>query len=353
MRFADARSAVTPVDMNVVRAARERHDQLTKPPGSLGALEDLGVQLAAIAGAVPPPVPTPATIAVFAADHGVVAEGVTAWPQDVTVQMLANFANGGAAITVLARQIGAEVVVVDVGVATDPPAPLPGIVDKRVRRGTRNFVIEPAMTPDETLAALDVGAAVAFDAVEAGAGMLITGDMGIGNTTAATAMVAALSAVDPGTIVGPGAGADAATIARKADVIRQSLARLEPSPDALTVLSEVGGLEIAALVGYITVAAARRVPVLLDGLIAGAAALVATRLTPPVRDYLIAGHRSAEPAAALVLAQLQLAPVLDMNLRLGEGSGAALAVPIVQAAARILTEMATFDSAGVSRKIAE
>jgi nicotinate-nucleotide--dimethylbenzimidazole phosphoribosyltransferase len=351
MNFAEARSAVVPADAEAARIARDRQSQLTKPPGSLGALEDLGVQLSAISGDVPPPVPSPVTIAVFAADHGVVAEGVTAWPQDVTVQMLANFATGGAAINVLARSVGADVVVVDVGVATDPPAALPGVADKRVRRGTRNFGAEPAMTAEETVAALDVGAAVAADAVDNGARMLVTGDMGIGNTTAATAIIAAISGTDPRAIVGPGAGADAATIARKAEVITRALGRLVSSPAPLDVLSEVGGLEIAALVGFITAGAARRVPVVLDGMIADAAALVAVLLTPAVGDYLVAGHRSAEPAATTALEHLRLAPIIDLGLRLGEGSGAALAVPIVQAAARILGEMATFDSAGVSRKI--
>lgn len=353
MTFAVLRNSVTPTDADAARSARERQNQLTKPPGSLGALEDLGVQLAAIAGTVLPPVPAPVTIAVFAGDHGVVAEGVTAWPQDVTVQMLANFATGGAAINVLARCLGADITVVDVGVATDPPMALPGVVDRRVRRGTRNFASEAAMTADETAQALDVGAAIADEAVAAGARMLVTGEMGIGNTTAATAVIAAITGADPQAIVGPGAGADPATMIRKAEVITHALDRLSPSPEPLDVLAEVGGLEIAALVGYITAGAAHRIPVLLDGLIADAAAIVATALTPAVRDYLIAGHRSAEPAAATALDHLQLAPVIDLGLRLGEGSGAALAVPIVQAAARILAEMATFDSAGVSRKIEE
>jgi nicotinate-nucleotide--dimethylbenzimidazole phosphoribosyltransferase len=352
MTFADARLAVTPADADAARVARDRQNQLTKPPGSLGAIEDLGVQLAAIAGTVPPPDPAPVTIAVFAADHGVVGEGVTAWPQDVTAQMLVNFANGGAAINVLARQVGAAVVVVDVGVATDIPSGLP-VVGRRVRAGTRNLAIEAAMTAEETTAALDVGVAVAEDAIAAGARMLVTGDMGIGNTTAATAIIAALTGTDPRSIVGPGAGADVDTLARKAAVISLAVGRLAARPDPLDVLAEVGGLEIAALVGYITAAAAHRVPVLLDGLIADAAAVLASELTPAVRDYLIAGHRSAEPAAATALEHLDLAPVIDMGLRLGEGSGAALAVPLVQAAARILAEMATFDSAGVSRKIEE
>ncbi|HEX4655114.1 MAG TPA: nicotinate-nucleotide--dimethylbenzimidazole phosphoribosyltransferase [Mycobacteriales bacterium] len=349
--FVEAREAVVATDADAARNAREQHLQLTKPPGSLGALEDLGVQLAAIAGAVPPPVPEPVTIAVFAADHGVVAEGVTAWPQEVTAQMLANFAAGGAAINVLGRQVGADVVVVDVGVATDLESASPLILDRRIRKGTNNLAAAAAMTPEETTAALDVGAAVAAEAIGRGARMLVTGDMGIGNTTAATAVVAAMVNADPGDITGPGAGAAELTVVHKIDVIRRALRRLNTPADPLTVLSEVGGLEIAALVGYITAGAAHRVPVLLDGLIADAAALLATQLTPDVRGYLIAGHRSTEPAAKRALEHLRLEPLIDLRLRLGEGSGAAIAVPIVQAAARILGEMATFDSAGVSSKV--
>jgi nicotinate-nucleotide--dimethylbenzimidazole phosphoribosyltransferase len=349
--FAEARAAVAPTDAKAARLARERHTQLTKPPGSLGALEDIGVQLASISGVVPPPVPAPVTIAVFAADHGVVDEGVTVWPQDVTAQMVANFAAGGAAINVLGRQIGADVVVVDVGVASDLAGVESGVVDRRVCEGTGDLAVTAAMTAEQAAAALDVGASVAVAAVASGARMLVTGEMGIGNTTAATAIVAALAPADPADITGRGAGADDATVARKRDVIRSALHRLDAQPEPLTVLREVGGLEIAALVGYITAGAAHRVPVLLDGLIADAAALLATRLVPDVRGYLIAGHRSTEPAATCALERLQLEPLLDLRLRLGEGSGAAIAVPIVQAAARILAEMATFDSAGVSSKV--
>jgi nicotinate-nucleotide--dimethylbenzimidazole phosphoribosyltransferase len=350
MSFAEACAGVVPTDAGAARAARERHMQLTKPPGSLGVLEDVGVQLSAIVGHVPPPVPDRVTIAVFAADHGVVAEGVSAWPQEVTGQMVANFAAGGAAINVLGRQIGADIVVVDVGVATDLTAVASEILDRRVRPGTHNLATTAAMTDHELTAALDIGATVAVDAVAAGARMLVTGEMGIGNTTAATAIVAALLHVDPADITGRGAGADDETVARKIAVIRTAVARLGPAAEPLNVLREVGGLEIAALVGFITAGAAQRVPVLVDGLIAGAAALVATEFVPDVRGYLIAGHRSSEPAASHALDRLQLRPLLDLRLRLGEGSGAAIAVPIVQAAARVLGEMATFDAAGVSSK---
>lgn len=347
--FADARTALVPVDAAAASAARERHNQLTKPPGSLGRLEDLGVQLAAISGLVPPPVPRRVTIGVFAADHGVVAEGVTAWPQEVTAQMVANFATGGAAINVLGRQFGADIVVVDVGVATEIPA-TSGVLDRKVRRGTRNLAQTAAMTGDETRAALDVGAAIAAEATAGGAQLLVTGEMGIGNTTAATALVVALTGADPGAVTGPGAGADAASVSRKVDAIARGVTRIAPDADPLTVLAEVGGLEIAALVGFITAGAAARVPVVLDGVIAVAAALVAARATPDVTGYLVAGHRSSEPAATAGLTALGLQPLLDLGLRLGEGSGAALAVPLVHAAAHILDEMATFDSAGVSAK---
>ena len=347
--FSEACRSVTPVDQSAARSARQRHAQLTKPPGSLGRVEDLGTQLAAIASTVPPPVPERVTIGVFAADHGVVAEGVTAWPQEVTAQMVANFAAGGAAINVLGRQLAAQVVVVDVGVATDFPADHE-ILDRRIRRGTRNLATEPAMTMAEVQAALDVGAAVAGDAIEAGAQLLVTGDMGIGNTTAATALVCALTGTEPADATGPGAGSDADTVRRKVAVIEQAVTRIAADADPLTVLAEVGGLEIAALAGFITAGAAHHVPIVIDGVIAVAAALVATLETSDVAGYLIAGHRSTEPAAGIALDAMRLEPVIDLSLRLGEGSGAALAVPIVQASARILGEMATFDAAGVTGK---
>jgi nicotinate-nucleotide--dimethylbenzimidazole phosphoribosyltransferase len=347
--FADARAAVDPVDAAAAVAARDRHGQLTKPAGSLGRLEDVGIQLAAITGQVPPAVPRRVTIGVFAADHGVVAEGVTAWPQEVTAQMVANFAGGGAAINVLGRQLGADIVVVDVGVATELPV-TDGIIERRVRSGTRNLAESAAMTFDEMTRALDVGAAIAAEAVAGGAQLLVTGEMGIGNTTAATALIVALTGSDPTELTGPGAGADTEAMARKVRAIERGVARLGPDADPLTVLAEVGGLEIAALVGFITAGAAARVPVVLDGVIAVAAGLVAIRATPEVVGYLVAGHRSSEPAATAALSALGLSPLVDLGLRLGEGSGAALAVPIVQAAAHILDEMATFDSAGVTSK---
>jgi nicotinate-nucleotide--dimethylbenzimidazole phosphoribosyltransferase len=344
--FALAVARIQTVDGEAAEQARALQDRLAKPPGSLGRLEDVAVRLSAMARQVPPPVPDQVTIAVFAADHGVVAEGISAWPQEVTAQMVANFAAGGAAINVLARQLAADIVVVDVGVAGEIPGDGHGVLDRRVRSGSRNLATDPAMTADEVARALDVGATVAADAAAAGARLLVTGDMGIGNTTSSAAVIAALTGT--AATAGPGAGSPSDTIARKADVIARALARLPAEAAPLTVLAEIGGLEIAALVGYVVGGAAAGLPVVLDGLIAGAAALVAVEHTPAVVGYLVAGHLSAEPAAAAALRHLGLEPLLDLGLRLGEGSGAALAVPLVQAAARLLREMATFDSAGVA-----
>jgi nicotinate-nucleotide--dimethylbenzimidazole phosphoribosyltransferase len=337
------------LDAEAGRAAAEHHDRLTKPRGSLGRVESLGVRLAAIAGASPPPVPAPAAVAVFAGDHGVVAEGVTPWPQDVTAQMVQNFLAGGAAINVLARQAGARVVVVDVGVATELEA-APGLARHKVRAGTRNLAREPAMSLTETREALDVGAAVAARLVADGAACLVTGDMGIGNTTPSAALVAAFTGRAPADVTGRGTGIDDPTLARKVAAVEAGLARMPDRDDPLAVLASLGGLEIAALTGFIVGGAAARVPVVVDGVIAGAALLTAARLVPGVVQFCFAGHRSTEPAASVVLEALDLEPLLDLELRLGEGSGACLALPVLEAAARILGEMATFDAAGVTDK---
>lgn len=344
--FAEAAARVAPVDPGAAAAARELQLSLTKPPGSLGRLEDAGVQLAAIAGACPPPVPEPVAVAVFAGDHGVLAEGVSPWPAEVTGQMVANFCAGGAAINVLARHAGASVTVVDVGVASPVP-PHPSLVDANVRRGTANLAVEPAMSVDEARAALDVGAAVAATLVAGGARCLVTGDMGIGNTTPAAALVAAFTGRPAAEVTGRGTGIDDAAWQRKVEVVAGAVDRAA-GLDPLAVLAEVGGLEHAALAGLVVGAAAARVPVVVDGVIAASAVLVAAALVPDVVGYCIAGHRGSEPGSGAALACLGLEPVLDLDLRLGEGSGACLAVPVVQAAAKVLREMATFDSAGVS-----
>ncbi len=347
--FAAALARMVPIDPAARREAEERHLRLTKPAGSLGRVEAIGTQLSAISGVVPPPVPRPAAVAVFAGDHGVHAEGVSPWPQEVTAQMVANFVGGGAAISVLARQHGATVVVVDVGVAT-PVAPADGLLDRRVRSGTGNLAVEPAMSLDEMRRALDIGAEVAAELVASGHRALLTGDMGIGNTTPSAALIAAFTGRHAADVTGRGAGIDDHAMAAKVEVIERALARLGTDRDPMSVLAELGGLEIAALAGFIIGGASHRIPVVIDGVVADAALLVAAQLCPPATAFAIGGHRSTEPGATAVLDHLGLEPLLDLGLRLGEGSGAALALPVIDAAALILQQMATFDGAGVTTK---
>jgi len=346
--LADTVAAIRPTDGAAEAAARDRQAQLTKPPGSLGFLEDLSVRLAGIAGQCPPPMPEPAAVAVFAGDHGVHAQGVTPWPQEVTAQMVANFLASTAVVNVIAAQAGAEVCVVDVGVAAELPA-APGLLPRKVRRGTADMTEGPAMTREEARQAVEAGIEIARDLVTAGNQCLITGDMGIANTTASAALIAAFTGADPVEATGRGTGVDDETWAHKVDVVRRALERHRPDPaDPLGVLAAVGGLEHAALAGYLLGAAALRVPVILDGVIACAAALAAAAFCADAAGFMVAGHRSTEPGASRALAALGLRPVLDLGLRLGEGSGAVLALPVVQAAARVLRDVATFDSAGVS-----
>jgi nicotinate-nucleotide--dimethylbenzimidazole phosphoribosyltransferase len=347
--FAEARHRVAPLDEEVAASARAHQDKLTKPAGSLGRLEDLGVQLAAIAGQCPPPLPEPVAVAVFAGDHGVVSAGVTPWPQEVTAQMVANFSSGGAAINVIARQIGASVHTIDVGVAADV-AHLDGVLHRKVRPGTADLSSGPAMEVAEAWAALDVGASVAADLVAQGCRLLVTGDMGIGNTTPSAALIAALTGKDGAAVTGRGTGISDEMLTHKAAVVAAAAARTRGWLDPVSVLAEVGGLEIAALAGFIVGGVAAGVPVLVDGVITGAALLVADALAPGVASRCIAGHRSSEPGATAVLEHLGLVPVLDFSLRLGEGTGGCLAVTAVQAAARILREMATFEQAAVSER---
>ncbi|MFI7541430.1 nicotinate-nucleotide--dimethylbenzimidazole phosphoribosyltransferase [Actinoplanes sp. NPDC049599] len=343
-------AAIGPADEPAMAAARDLQARLTKPAGSLGALEELSVRLAGLAGACPPPLPEPAAIAVFAGDHGVHAQGVTPWPQEVTAQMVANFVAGGAVINAFARQVGASLMVVDVGVAI----PLHGgdtLLDANVRRGTRDLAVEPAMTTDEARAAVEVGISVAAALVDGGAKCLLTGDMGIANTTPAAALVAAFTGADAAAVTGRGTGIDDRTHAHKIEVVAGALARHTPDPSQpLATLAALGGLEHAALAGFILGAAERRVPVIIDGVIAGSAAVVAAAFAPDAVAAMVAGHRSAEPGATVALAHLGLTPLLDLGMRLGEGSGAALALPIVAGAVRVLHDVATFDSAGVSEK---
>lgn len=340
--FVEAASAIVPLDGAALAEAEDLQGRLAKPPGSLGVLERVGVQLAGIAGQCPPPDPLPAVVGVFVGDHGVVAEGVTMWPQEVTGLVASVVAEGRAGISVISRTVGASVHVVDVGAATDLSG-MSGIVGASVRRGTANLAAGAAMSEDEALAALDIGLAVARDRVRDGARCLITGEVGIGNTTAAAALVCAITGRSPREVAGRGAGADDATLERKIAAIEVASARVAGMVDPLHILAQVGGLEIAALVGFIVGGATARVPVIIDGAIACAALLVAAELAPGVEAYAVAGHRSAEPCGSIVLDRLSLEPLLDLGLRLGEGTGACLALPLVRAAARVLGEMATLD----------
>jgi nicotinate-nucleotide--dimethylbenzimidazole phosphoribosyltransferase len=349
--LAAALSAVRPADPDAVAAARAREDALTKPRGALGALEDVAVRLAGIAGTCPPPVPASPAVAVFAADHGVYAQRVSPWPQQVTAQMVATFVAGGAAVNALARQFGVRVVVVDVGVLA-PTDPSPALWSRRIRPGTRDLTVEAALTREEALAALGVGVDVADRLVDEGADALLTGDMGIANTTASAALVAAFTGASPTAVTGRGTGIDDDTLARKVDAVRRGLDLHALTPqradaDPVAALAAVGGLEHAALAGFVLGGAARRVPVILDGVIAGAAALVAYALAPAAVDACLAGHRSAEPGHAHALRALGLRPLVELDLRLGEGTGAVLALPLVQAAAAALRDMATLDAASV------
>ncbi|MGA8113686.1 MAG: nicotinate-nucleotide--dimethylbenzimidazole phosphoribosyltransferase [Actinocatenispora sp.] len=348
--MADTVRSIRPPDDGIRRQARDLQDRLTKPAGSLGVLEDVSVRLAGLTGQCPPKPPVPAVVAVFAADHGVHAQKVTPWPQEVTGQMVASMRAGRAVVNAFARQVGAAVRTVDVGVAGQLP-PGDDLVDAKVRAGTADMTEGPAMTRDEAVTAVEVGIRLATELVDAGHGLLVTGDMGIANTTASAALIAVLTGADPAEVTGRGTGIDDAMHDHKIEVVRRALRRHRPDrADPVEVLACVGGLEHAALAGFVLGAAAARTPVVLDGVIAGAAALVAAALAPDSTAAMIAGHRSVEPGHRIALRELGLRPLLDLDLRLGEGTGALLAVPLVQAAARTLTEVATFDSAQVSER---
>jgi nicotinate-nucleotide--dimethylbenzimidazole phosphoribosyltransferase len=338
---------IAPVDEAAMRAAAERQAVLTKPAGSLGVLEELSVKVAGITGSCPPAVPAPAVVTVFAADHGVHAQGVSPWPQEVTAAMLANFAAGGAAVNAFAANNRVDVRVVDVGVATEVDGL--DIVHAKIRPGTRDLSQTEALTEAEARAAITVGFELADDLVRDGYRCLLTGDMGIANTTASAALIATFTGATADEVTGRGTGIDDAMLAHKTSVVQAALSRhAVPSTEPLKALQAYGGLEHAALAGYILGAAANGVPVILDGVIAGAAALVAQALQPAVVDYCVAGHRSAEPGHAVALKTLCLQPLVDLDLRLGEGTGAVLAYPILTCAVRALAEMATFEDAGIT-----
>lgn len=336
------------LDKEAMAGAAERQSSLTKPPGSLGVLEELAVRLAGITGKAVPDI-AEKVIITMAGDHGVVVEGVSAYPPEVTLQMLGNFVNGGAAINVLARHAGARVVVVDMGVAA--PGTPEGVLAYKIKPGTENLARGPAMSREEAVACLEAGIDVVSREIERGTRLIGTGDMGIGNTTPSSAILAAFSGLPAERFVGRGTGIDDTGWKRKVETIYRALEVNRPDPrDAVEVLARVGGLEIGGLAGCILGAAAHRVPVLVDGFISGAAALVAARIEPKARNFMIASHLSVEPGHRFMLELLGLKPVLQMNLRLGEGTGAALAMNLVEAAVKIMREMATFESAGVSNR---
>lgn len=349
MSIKDVCGRIQPLDATLRVKAQGRVDRLTKPLGSLGRLEELAASYVAITGELKPNIPR-GVVFTFAADHGVATEGVSAYPRDVTPQMVFNFLRGGAGVNVLARHAGVDVRVVDIGVDHEFGV-MPGLLDRKVMKGTRNLLVEPAMTRSQAEQALNVGIELAADAVQEGIGLIGTGEMGIGNTTPSAAVTAVMTGRPVEEVTGRGTGIDESGRTHKVAVIQQALDLHRPNQvDPLDVLAKVGGLEIGGLVGVILGAAAARVPVVLDGFIAGAAALIAVGIQPLCRDYLIASHRSVEPGHHAILNHLGLAPLLDLELRLGEGTGACLGMDLVVASIKIYTEMATFEEAGVSGK---
>ncbi|MEU2773912.1 nicotinate-nucleotide--dimethylbenzimidazole phosphoribosyltransferase [Streptomyces sp. NPDC007162] len=348
--LAETVASVRPLDAKALGEAWERQKRMTKPAGALGMLEIISAQLSGLSRQCPPPIPEPAAVAIFAGDHGVHAQGVTPWPQEVTAQMVANFLGGGAVCNAFAGQVGAEVCVVDVGVASELPA-TPGLLPRKVRAGTSDMTTGPAMTREEAKQAIEVGIETARDLVAAGNKALLTGEMGIANTTASAALISVFTGADPAEVTGRGTGINDETLARKTEVVRRALELHQPDPaDPIGVLAAVGGFEHAAMVGLLLGGASLRTPVILDGVSAGAAALVARAIAPEVLAACIAGHRSAEPGHVAALNKLGLRPLVDLDLRLGEGTGALLALPLVQSTARAMHEVATFDSAGVTEK---
>ncbi|MFC2025361.1 nicotinate-nucleotide--dimethylbenzimidazole phosphoribosyltransferase [Chloroflexota bacterium] len=340
---------IKPLDEGAMAEARARQDQLTKPQGSLGRLEELSIQLAGIQGKTIPQIKHKAII-VMAGDHGVVAEGVGNWPQEVTAQMVHNFLNGGAGINVIARQVGARIIIVDMGVASELE-PNPQLLSRKIAPGTRNMALGPAMTKEEAIKAIETGIEIVTTEMANGLDIVGTGDMGIGNTTASSAICATMTRRSVAEVTGRGTGIDDRQLAHKLEVIERALAVNQPDPEQpLDVLAKVGGFEIGGLVGVMLAAAANHVPIVIDGFICGAAALIATALSPRLRDFLIAAHASAEAGHQLLLKHLGLKPLLDLEMRLGEGTGAALGIFLAETATRILSEMATFAEAKVSER---
>jgi nicotinate-nucleotide--dimethylbenzimidazole phosphoribosyltransferase len=339
---------VDPPDEQVLLQALARQETLTKPVGSLGRLEGVGAWVASCQGVCPPKPFTRPRVVVFAGDHGIAKHGVSAYPSEVTAQMVANFLTGGAAVNVLATVAGATVRVVDMSVDGDTPDVVSTF---KVRRSSGSIDREDALTRDEAIAAIKAGMQIVDEEVDGGADLLIAGDMGIGNTTPAAVLIASLTGSEPVAVVGRGTGIDDAAWMRKTAAIRDALRRARKViSDPVTLLATAGGADIAAMVGFLAQAAVRRTPVVLDGVVVGAAAIVAEELAPGAREWWVAGHRSAEPSHSLALAHLSLEPLLEFDMRLGEGSGAVAALPLVIMSTKILAEMATFDSAGITGK---
>lgn len=342
-----ALARIKPVEPALLAAAQAKLDNKTKPLGSLGRIEEFGRRAAAISGSMKPDLARK-VIYTFAGDHGVVEEGVSAFPKEVTPQMVLNFINGGAGVNVLARHAGAEVRVVDMGVDFDFGA-VPGLIDRKVARGTRNLAKEPAMSRSQAVEALEAGITLALDAKAEGVAILGTGDMGIGNTTPSSAIIAAFSGISVRELTARGTGINDEALERKIRAIEQGLAVNSPDPnDPLDVLAKVGGFEIAGIAGLVIGAAAAGIPVVIDGFISTAGALIASELHPCVKEYIFAAHRSVEIGHAFMLERLNVEPILDLGLRLGEGTGAALAMTLIEAGAKVLCEMASFEEAGVT-----
>jgi nicotinate-nucleotide--dimethylbenzimidazole phosphoribosyltransferase len=338
---------IKPLDKAAMADAQARQDTLTKPPGSLGRLEELSIQLAGIHGTARPQIKDKSIIT-MAGDHGVVAEKIGNWPQEVTAQMVDNFLRGGAGINALAHQVGARVVVVDMGVATDLE-PDPQLVSRKIGYGTKNMCLGPAMTVDQAIKAIEAGIEVVNEEVGRGLDIVGTGDMGIGNTTSSSAICAVMTGKPVSEVTGRGTGLTDEQLAHKIGVIQRALVINKPDPaQPLDVLAKVGGFEIGGLVGVMLGAATKRIPMVIDGFISGAAALIAVALAPQLKDFIIAAHVSAEAGHPALLKHLGLKPLLDLGMRLGEGTGAALGIFLAEAAARTLDEMATFAEAGVS-----
>jgi nicotinate-nucleotide--dimethylbenzimidazole phosphoribosyltransferase len=348
-RVRELAEEVEPADSSAAEAARGRHRRLLKPPGSLGRIEELGVRLAAMAGECPPLVPESPAVVVCAGDHGVLKQGVSPWPKEVTATMVENFCRGGAAVNALAKSVGARVSVLDVGVASDLVRH-PLLRGAKVRRGTEDLSEGPAMGREEAARAVLAGGGIVEELVESGGvDLLVTGDMGIGNTTPAACLIAAFTGRPAREVTGRGTGIDDATLRTKIGVVERALELHRPDPgDPMGTLAALGGLEHAALAGLILMSAVYGIPVVLDGVVSNSAALVARSFAPNSVDYAVAGHLSSEPGAGVALHELSLEPLLDLAMRLGEGTGGLLAVPLVRSAALVLAEMATLEEAGIS-----